>query len=224
MVRSILGLFGKSPFGPLQEHMVKVNECVDQVPLLFDALLAEDNEAVHRISGLLSGLEHEADELKNSIRAHLPNSIFLPVDRGDLLLLLGNQDAIADQCEDLGILLTMRDLKVPDTLRDPLRDLLEKAVSPARECNRLMDQLDELVEASFGGPEAEKVNGIIDNLGRLEHHCDRAQWQFARDVFNIEGELTAGELWMFLKLGRTLGDLANRAESVGKRLQLMLRI
>jgi hypothetical protein len=223
-MRSILNLFGRSPFGPLQKHMTKVTECAARVPLLFDALYAGDEAAVARIAGELSQLENQADEIKNEIRAHLPKSLFLPVDRGDLLTLLGTADGIADFCEDLGILLTMRKLTVPDTLRDPLRLVVQRALATAAEADRLLDQLDELVEASFGGPEAKKVSEIIDNLGRLEHECDRAQWEFARAVFAIERDLSAGELWMFLKLGNTLGNLANAAENVGKRLQLMIHI
>jgi len=223
-MRSILNLFGKSPFGPLQRHMVKVAECAHQVPPLFDALFAGDDEAIQRIAKDLSRLENEADEIKNGIREHLPKSVFLPVDRGDLLTLLGTADGIADFCEDLGILLTMRTLRVPDSLRAPLKLVVERALATAAEADRLLDQLDELVEASFGGPEAKAVREIIDNLGKLEHECDRAQWEFARAVFAMEKDLSAGELWMFLKLGNTLGNLANAAENVGKRLQLMLHV
>jgi hypothetical protein len=202
--------------------MRKVHECASQVRPLFDALLAGDTVRIEEISKRLSTLEHEADEIKNEIRSNLPKSIFLPVDRRDLLALLAVQDAIADQAEDLGILLRMRHLEVPDSLRDLLQKLVEKATIVPDEANRLLDELDELVEASFAGPQAEKVIGLIENLGVLEHECDLVQWEFAHRVFAIEKALTAGELWMWLKLGNKLGDLANSAENVGKRLHLML--
>ena len=219
MVISILQLFGKSPFGPLQSHMRKVYECTSLVPALFEALLAGEQDKVEQVSQRISELEHEADDIKNAIRSNLPKSIFLPVDRRDLLDL---QDALADRSEDLGILLRMRPLTVPQSLRDPLRDLVQKATAVTAEANRLMDQLDELVQASFSGPEAEKVVAIIDHLSLLEHQCDEVQWDFGKRVFAIEKDLSPGELWMWLKLGDKLGDLANSAENVGKRLHLML--
>lgn len=222
MVRSILQLFGKSPFGPLQSHMRKVYECTSQIPVLFEALLAGEQDKVEEISKHISALEHEADDIKNAIRTNLPKSIFLPVDRRDLLDLLGVQDALADRAEDLGILLRMRSLTVPQSLREPLRILVQKATAVTAEANRLMDQLDELVQASFSGPEAERVVEIIDNLSLLEHECDKVQWDFGKRVFMIEKDLSAGELWMWLKLGDKLGGLANSAENVGKRLNLML--
>jgi len=79
-------------------------------------------------------------------------------------------------------------------------------------------------ETSFSGPQAEKVSRIVDNLGVLEHECDKVQWQFANRIFEIEDDLSAGELWMWLKIGNKLGDLANAAENVGKRLSLMLQV
>lgn len=222
MVRSILQLFGKSPFGPLQSHMRKVYECACQVTPLFEALLAEDQAKIGEISKQISQLEHEADQIKNEIRSNLPKSIFMPVDRRDLLDLLGVQDAIADNAEDLGMLLSMRPTIVPQALRDQLRLLVKTSTAVTAEANRLMDELDELVEASFSGPEAEKVIKIIDNLGVLEHETDKVQWDLAHRVFAMENDLTAGELWMLLKIGNKLGDLANAAENVGKRLNLML--
>jgi len=224
MVRTILNLFGKSPFGPLQSHMRKVYECAMEVPPLFEALLAGDQDRIGELSKNLSRLEHEADEIKNEIRRNLPKSVFLPVDRRDLLALLAVQDAIADLAEDLGILLTMRRLETPDALRDLLPVLVGKAIAVCTEANRLMDELDELVETSFSGPQAEKVSRIVDNLGVLEHECDKVQWQFANRIFEIEDDLSAGELWMWLKIGNKLGDLANAAENVGKRLSLMLQV
>jgi len=204
--------------------MLKVAECVAEIPTLFDALFAGDDSRIKVVADQISGLENDADTLKNDIRTNLPKTVFLSVDRGDLLTLLNSQDSVADACEDLGILLTMRTLNVPESLSDPLHDLVDRAMETARLAIRLLEELDELVEASFGGVEATRVAGIINDLGEREHLADRAQWEYARQIFLIEKELTAGELWMFLKLGETLGYLANSAENVGKRLQLMLRV
>ena len=98
----IAGLFGRSPFQPTQQHMEAVEKCAAEVIPLFEALLAADGEAVAERKRRIFSLEHEADEIKNQIRAHLPKSFFMPVDRRDLLDLLHAQDSIADtaQCDD----------------------------------------------------------------------------------------------------------------------------
>ncbi len=43
-------LFGKSPFEPLYQHMVKVIECVDLVRPLMDAVLQGETKKVKEIS------------------------------------------------------------------------------------------------------------------------------------------------------------------------------
>jgi predicted phosphate transport protein (TIGR00153 family) len=118
----------------------------------------------------------------------------------------------------------MRDLTVPETVKPSLSQLMERAVATARSSHELVEQLDELVEASFGGPEAERVNERIESVSRKEHDTDRASYEYAKVVFAAERDMTAGELWMMLKIGQTLGDLANASERIGKRLQLMLHI
>jgi uncharacterized protein Yka (UPF0111/DUF47 family) len=35
---TILNLFGRSPFAPLESHMEKVSECVGMLKILFEAL------------------------------------------------------------------------------------------------------------------------------------------------------------------------------------------
>ena len=112
-MRGIIGLFAKSPFGPLEEHSKKVRSCVEMVPELFASLEKGDHEGLVRATEVLSKLEHEADLIKNEIRNHLPRSILLPVDRADLLTLLKEQDGIADAAEDVAVLLSMRWLPMP---------------------------------------------------------------------------------------------------------------
>ena len=44
-MRGVLaGLFAKSPFGPLGEHMAVVKKCVDLLKPLFEALIEKDYE------------------------------------------------------------------------------------------------------------------------------------------------------------------------------------
>jgi hypothetical protein len=49
-----------------------------------------------------------------------------------------------------------------------------------------LDELDAIVEASFGGPESGKALGMIEEAGRLEHVTDIAQQRFVRRVLEPE--------------------------------------
>jgi predicted phosphate transport protein (TIGR00153 family) len=105
-------LFGRSPFKPVQEHMRTVKKCVGQVTKLFEALCAGDHKKVAEIKTKIFELENEADAIKNELRAHLPKSLFMPVDRRDLLEVLDLQDSIADTAQDIAGLLVERRMEV----------------------------------------------------------------------------------------------------------------
>ncbi len=85
---TILSLFGRSPFAPLQSHMESVARCVHLLPILCEAIEKQDQVQIERIYDEISAIEHQADVIKNDIRNHLPKSLFLPIDRGNLLEIL----------------------------------------------------------------------------------------------------------------------------------------
>ena len=120
-MRSIFSMFAKSPFKPLASHIDKVRACVNQIKPLFKAQLAGNYDQVQSISEKIIQLEYEADKIKNDIRDHLPQSIFLAVDKRDFMHLLSAQDDIADSTEDLTVILRIRQLtNPPDALKEPL--------------------------------------------------------------------------------------------------------
>ena len=221
-MRGILGLFGRSPFGALQSHMLKVKECVDLIEPMMGALLADNFDEVKRIAKEVMKLEHNADEVKNSIRDHLPKSLFLPVDRRDLLALLSAQDDVADYVEDLGVIFTVKRTSVPESLREPMRTLVAAVLRVCSKAVEVIDQLDELLEASFGGPESEKVMGLIVELEKLEWEADKRQYKVAQELYAQEGKVSTLDIMVLVEALKKLGEIANSAESIGKQVRLFI--
>ena len=145
-MRALMALFGKSPFKPLQAHMEKVRECVERIRPLFDALLAGNRDEVEKLVNEICRLESEADAIKNDIRGHLPKSIFLPIDRRDLLEILDHQDSIADISQDIAVLLTLRDLQFHPDLKEPLDNLLKEVTTVCQLAADITREFDELLE------------------------------------------------------------------------------
>lgn len=218
----IFDLFRKSPFQPLQEMMEKVKECAHQAKPLYEALMEEDKENFQEIVNRISHLELEADEIKNRIRSTLPRGILMPVARGDILEILANEDAIADATEDVAVLLTLKDLKVTPQLRECLMDLVDRAIGVVDMASKVIDELDVLVETSFGGTEAQRVISMIDEVCDMEHHADEVQRKVTKGLLNHEEVYTPGELWLWLKIVAKTGDIANYAERMCNRIRLFL--
>ncbi len=221
-MRTLFDLFAKSPFGPLQDHLRKALECAEKVPDLFRALERGDREEQERLTALIDKLESEADAIKNRVRDNLPRSVFIPVDRKDLLDALSTQDSISDSAEDVAVLLGMKPLVITDDFREELWWMVDQVMATVRVMGRISGQLDELVEASFGGPEAEKVLHLIDKLGGEEYQADQRQHALLRKLLALEGKLSPVDIMMWMKVLKRLGDIANNAEKAGNRLRLFL--
>jgi len=222
-LRTILPIFGRSPFKPFQAHMEKVRETMAGLDPFFRVLLAGDRERVREIRKRITKLEHEADLLKNDIRDNLPKSFFMPVDRRDLLNLLHQQDTLADTCEDLVIVATLRDpLPLPAPLHEPLLALLGQSIATSEVACEIIDRLDELLESSFGGPEADAVLERIGRVGQLEYEVDKAAYTLAKEFFRREDEIGPSPLMLWQKVIELIGRLANAAEAVGDHVRLML--
>ncbi len=221
-MRSIAGLFGRSPFKPLERHMEKVKECLAGMPALFDAVYDGDFERVKVISERILKLEHEADKLKDTIRGQLPHSLFLPVDRRDFLGLLSVQDDIADAVEDLSIVLRFKRFEFPERIRPIFLELVNKVMEIGDASCKIVQELDNLMEVSFGGPEADMVMQMIDRLGTMEWEADKLQFKVTREIFAMESDLGKGDFLILLEIVRKLGNLADKSEKVGKVLRMFI--
>ena len=222
MKRTIFDLFAKSPFGPLQDHMRKVLDCVSLIPDLYRAMEEEDENTFLKIVKQIQEAEHDADKIKNEIRGDLPKTMFTPVDRDDLLEVLTLQDSISDYAEDVAVLLSMKTLPFPATIRNEFWKFLEQVMITVKQYATINEEMDELMEASFGGAEVGKVEEMINNLGREEHKTDRLQYVLVRKLLAMEDELGTLNVVMWMKVLEATGNMANRAEKVGNRIRLFL--
>ncbi len=218
----LLKLFGHSPFKPLQEHMRVVVRCAGEVPGLFEALFAGSDDGIREIRDKIFALENEADEIKNELRSHLPKTMFMPVDRRDILEILDLQDSIADTAQDIAGMLMVRQPKVIEAIRVPLMSLTQRCLEACAQMAKIMEELDELLETGFRGRESEIVLNMIDELNRIETDTDGKAIFLLNEMFAHEQEIDPVSLMIWHRLIRWVGDLANNAERVGNRLRLLI--
>lgn len=223
-MRSIAKLFGKSPFVPLQSHMDKVEQCVDKAVEVLEAFLRGDHQTVAVMAEEVSSLEHEADQIKHDIKNHLPRSLFLAVDREQLLEILSTQDSLADKAENLAVLLTLKTTTVSEALKDDLKAFIDKNVEAFRAVRRIITELNRLLETGFGGDEAEKVVVMVEQVARLEYESDILQRKILKTLFACENEFSVGEFFFWSQLIRQLSELSNLAERLANRVRVTLEL
>jgi predicted phosphate transport protein (TIGR00153 family) len=213
MTNVLANIFGSSPVRPLEKHIGITFRCAKQLRGFFAAAVAGDWKKAERIRDQIDALEHEADDLKKTIRLKLPKSLFMPVPREDLLELLLVQDKIANRTKDVSGLVIGRRMQIPVDIADQFLEF---------QARKSVRELDELFTAGFRGAEVELVTGLIEELDAIETDTDAKQAALRAAVFQIEETLNPVDAVFMYKVIELTGEIADMAERVGRRLELLL--
>ena len=219
---SILGVFAKSPIKPLEKHIRMVTKCCNQLVPFFAAVTEEDWSNAGKIRTKISKLERDADDLKRQIRLELPGGLFMPVDRADLLELLTQQDKIANRAKDIAGRIFGRKLTIPAELQEQFVAYVARSVDAAEKAADAINELDDLLETGFRGREVELVNKMISQLDEIEDDTDGMQIKLRKDLLTIEKDLNCVDVMFLYQIIDWVGDLADLAERVGARLEILL--
>lgn len=215
-------LFGRSPIRPIQQHMQVANDAAQQLPAFMQAARSGDWEEAQAIFERISDSESEGDKLKRSVRRHLPKSLFLPVPRSDLLELVTIQDHVANISKDVAGLMLGRQMQFPEPLQPHLVEFTEGVAATCAQALVAISELDELLEVGFSGREVKHVEGLIQELDKLEGRTDEQSQALRASLFSIERELHAVDVMFYYKIIELLAALADAAERVGHRLQILI--
>jgi uncharacterized protein len=216
------GIFGSSPVSPLQKHMAKVYTCASELIPLFNAVINEDWDEVAKSQQYISSLEQEADVLKKELRLNLPKGLFMPVSRQDLLEVLLMQDRIANKSKDVAGTIIGRRMNLPEVIHEDCIRFVSRCVAACKQARKAINELDELVETGFSGQEIQLVTDMITRLDEIESDTDNLQSAIRAKVFEIESDLPPVDVMFLYKIIEETGEVADRSQGVGSRLQLML--
>ena len=215
-------MFGRSPVGPLQQHMESASACVAQLVPFFEAVIEQDYGQMQKVQESIVTLENEADELKRELRLQLPKGMFLPVDRRDLLEVIAMQDYMANKAKDIAGLMLGRRMTIPKALNRKMMKYVKRSVDAALQAQKVINEFDELLETGFRGQEAKLVTKLIKGLNKIENDTDVLQVEIRSMLFEIEKDLPPVDVIFLYQIIQWIGDVADLAQRVGSRLQLML--
>ncbi len=224
MVRksAITSLFAGSPVHPLQQHMEKVCECTGKLPAFFKAMAARNFEEAAAIQADISALENEADKLKHNLRMNLPNSLFMPMPREQILDIVTQQDKIANMAKDIAGIMLGRKMQMPEPISALFIGFVECSVDATEQAKKAINELDELVETGFRGGEVDLVHNLIEKLNKIEYESDKFEQQIRHALFTIEKEYPPIDMMFLYRMIDWTGELADISQRVGSRLQLLL--
>ena len=215
-------IFGKSPVRPLQEHMAKIITCVSELTPFTKAVLKNDVEAMMTHYKNIVMIENEADELKKELRMRLPSTLFMPIDRRDVLEVLTMQDMVAGSVRDVAGLIIGRNMQFPKSMAKTYKKLVKRCIDASKQAHVAISELDELIETGFGKVERKRVGRLLIKLDVIEQHTDELQIQLRGELFKLEADLNPVDTMFLYKVIENTGTIGDRAQRVGSRLQLML--
>jgi predicted phosphate transport protein (TIGR00153 family) len=213
---------GSSPFEALSEHIRQVDLGADLLTSFFQASSDGDWARARTLYNEIADCEHAADDLKEHIRLNLPNRLFLPISRSDLLELVDAQDLIINRIKDIAGIMTGRRMQFPAALLAPINDYIQVTIDAVHQARKVLEELDELLESGFGRNISEVIGEMVVELGKLEERADAEQVSIRQRMLEQEAELPPLEVMFLYKIIDWIGDVSDRAERVGARLQIMM--
>ena len=187
--------------------MDKVAESVVPLKEFFEALHQEDYSKVKEIQQQVSLAEEEADIIKNEVRDHLPRSIFMPINRRDLLEMLDMQDTIADVAQDIVNLLTLRKMSLPKELCQDVIQFVEKSQQVCSMAQDLSQEFGDVLESGFGRHKINKLLEMIDQVSTAETEADDLEDSLVRKMFEVEDRMKPIDVVFWYKIFELIGDI-----------------
>ncbi|WP_432454521.1 MULTISPECIES: TIGR00153 family protein [unclassified Agarivorans] len=219
---TILGLFAKSPIKPLQEHINVVHECCEGLVPFFDAVLKKDWKTAAKRRVIISELEKEADRMKRDIRLNLTGGLFMPIERSDVLELLTHQDRIANKAKDISGRMLGRKMELPPKLAEMFMEYLQRCLDATAMAKAVINELEDLLETGFKGREVNVVKDMVEKLDLIEDETDGQQRKIRRKLQKLEKKLDPIDAMFLYFIIEAIGELADQAQRVGARLELMI--
>jgi predicted phosphate transport protein (TIGR00153 family) len=215
-------IFSQSPFTAMQNHMEIADQCVAQLIPFFAYVLEKNHAKAKEVYIVIGKLENQADKLKKELRLHMPKGLFMPVARRDLLELLQVQDKAANQAKDIAGIMVGRKMVFPPKVSELIPAYVERCVDACKQAKKVIDELDELVETGFAGKEIELVASIINELDSIEKETDKMQIKIRSALLKMEKNLPAVDVMFYYKIIEGIGEVADIAQRIGSRVELLL--
>lgn len=220
-LNNIMGLFAYSPLTPLHKHAAKVSECCDLLVPFFDAAFAADWQKAQQLRNQIAETEGQADSLKREIRLNLPRGLMMPFDRTDLLDLVTAQDKLANIARDIAGRTLGRELSFPNDMKKDFMEMLTYGLDAIKQSNKAIDDMEQLL-AGGKSREVSFIKNMIHELDVLEDHSDHVQVRVRTALRNVESQYNAVDVVFMYKIIDWVGVLADQAQRVGSRIELML--
>jgi len=197
-----------------KEHVEKVYECFKEFEKMMPHFYNGDYDRVDALTGRISTLEHEADEIRRKMELGFYEGAFLPFDREDRIMLTENVDKVADTIESTAFAISLSKVEFPPSFKEDFEafmDIIGQTVEALRDCIKFLEE--DLTEAIKKAHEIEKLEEKADDLER--GILTKLYKSYRNEEIGVVKLLEMKEVTIHL------GNIADRAENASDRVLII---
>ena len=132
------------------------------------------------------------------------------------------QDEIANRARDVSGLALGRRMELPTSIQKEFLSFVSRNVDAAKKARKSIRELDELYESGFRGAEVEVVESLVHEMDQIEDDTDVMQVEIRAKLFLIEDTLPPVNVMFLYRIIELTGDIADVADRIGRRIQVLL--
>ncbi len=192
-----------------------VEACLEKFREFMHAAAVEPSP--RSLTNLFQEVAAAEDRADRSLRAMIDSTgrgSYLPSTREDLISVATSCDKIANKCEETAYLISLYDLKFPESFEQELTDIFSLTA-------KQFALLEEAIGMLFSKmSKLQKDPSILDEIRSLESQVDRIESLLGHRIFDMEIELAAKmQIYGVLE---NLCDLSDIIENIADKIQIML--
>ena len=218
---AISDVISNSPLALLERHAGVCVDCVERLPLYFAEAQANRWGRASDVREEICRFEGLADELKQDVRSNLPRGLWMSVSRADLLELVRVQDKMANGVKEVSGISLGRQLAFPAAMTSELADFIDVVVQVSRVVVKIIGATRELSRSAFGTRQTNVILDFVSQVEADERRSDEMQAALRARLREYEAELSAVDAIFLYQLLAAIGDIADNAEKVAHRAQII---
>ena len=218
---AISDVISNSPLALLERHAGVCVDCVERLPLYFAEAQANRWGRASDVREEICRFEGLADELKQDVRSNLPRGLWMSVSRADLLELVRVQDKMANGVKEVSGISLGRQLAFPAAMTSEVADFIDVVVQVSRIVVKIIGATRELSRSAFGTRQTNVILDFVSQVEADERRSDEMQAALRARLKEHEAELSAVDAIFLYQLLSAIGDIADNAEKVAHRAQII---
>ncbi len=216
----LLDFFLPSPFERAMDHAKKVGTCGPIFLKAVDCYLREDHEAFEMLKEEIRDIENQCDLIKRNIRAHLPPSVLMPVEKSLFFGFLREADKVVDCIKNSLYWISYFNQPFPELIRRDYQLLV-------KEVHDFLGFLPEMVQRAHkffvSRQETDRVavKDIVKEIRFRERESDDVEKAILIRLCADE-QLPPKTFFLMVRLVETTGDIADHLENSADMIRAMV--